>query len=84
MQNNMHEETITTEYLRIVRRGNTPLVELSRYQAASVRARLNRMNGPKGGRPPETDRCPCGAMTAERARKRNHKCQASKSEAAVA
>jgi hypothetical protein len=27
-----------------------------------------------GGRPRSTRRCPCGAMTRERARKRNHRC----------
>jgi hypothetical protein len=29
-----------------------------------------------GGRPRSQDRCPCGAMTRERAKKRNHQCVA--------
>jgi hypothetical protein len=29
-----------------------------------------------GGRPRATDRCPCGAMTAERAKARGHRCVA--------
>jgi hypothetical protein len=28
-----------------------------------------------GGRPKDKDRCPCGAMTRERAKKRNHQCK---------
>ncbi len=29
-----------------------------------------------GGRPKSPDRCPCGAMTRERAEKRGHRCAA--------
>jgi hypothetical protein len=37
-----------------------------------------RANGIKGGRPKVQDRCPCGAMTKDRAAKRNHVCEAKK------
>jgi hypothetical protein len=30
----------------------------------------------QGGRPPDPDRCPCGAMTRKRAAQRNHRCVA--------
>ena len=32
-----------------------------------------------GGRPRSADRCPCGAMTRERAEKRNHRCEPAES-----
>lgn len=31
--------------------------------------------GRNGGRPPVTKRCPCGAMTKQRAKLRNHLCE---------
>jgi hypothetical protein len=33
-----------------------------------------------GGRPRSEDRCPCGAMTKDRAGKRGHRCQAAELE----
>lgn len=41
--------------------------------------RKNRRGGGGKGRTPLLNRCPCGAMTAARAAKRGHKCQAKNS-----
>lgn len=43
----------------------------------SAAARLNALKGRgKSGRPASTERCPCGLMTADRAAKRGHQCEA--------
>lgn len=45
----------------------------------SAAARIHSAKGAaRSGRPPASDRCPCGAMTAERAGKRGHRCEAEK------
>lgn len=43
-------------------------------QMAQTRSRKS--GGSNGGRPRSKDRCACGAMTRERARKRRHVCNA--------
>ena len=45
-------------------------------RSAMMRALAARRIQPRGGRPVNPDRCPCGAMTRARALKRNHKCVA--------
>jgi len=36
--------------------------------------RKTKTGGRNGGRPRTAPRCPCGAMTAARAKQRNHRC----------
>jgi hypothetical protein len=40
-----------------------------------ISAEHARRVGKLGGRPPVKQRCPCGAMSAKRAKARGHKCQ---------
>ena len=48
----------------------------TRQQFFSRIAKQRKPGNYKGGRKPSTDRCPCGAMTRNRALRRNHKCSA--------
>lgn len=52
--------------------------ELSAKRRAAALARKTRSGGRNGGRPlSRKARCPCGAMTARRAKARGHRCVAS-------
>jgi hypothetical protein len=61
------------DWPRLLSQAPTPelLAEAGRRSAA---LRETRSGGRNGGRPPSTNRCPCGAMTADRAAKRKHVC----------
>lgn len=67
----MIELPLTIEQTRAIRRG-AESIELSEQQALSVRGAITAASG--GGRPKDSDRCACGAMTRARAAKRGHRC----------
>lgn len=51
------------------------LLELPTTAAAELQAlRRTRTGGRNGGRPRTAPRCPCGEMTLNRAKQRNHRC----------
>lgn len=45
-------------------------------EQGALRRKRAATRGSQGGRPRLPDRCPCGRMTRERARQRNHRCEA--------
>lgn len=59
----------------------SPGAELARLRWSKPDADRDqpRKIGKLGGRPRTAPRCPCGAMTVDRAMKRNHKCATSES-----
>lgn len=63
---------LTPAQARAVVRGSRRIV-LSEEQALSVRGKLTAAAG-AGRKRSDAPRCPCGAMTAARAKARGHKC----------
>jgi hypothetical protein len=55
---------------------NNPVGKPIGAERARELAGMRRTFGRGKGRPPSQDRCPCRAMTRERAEKRRHKCEA--------